>query len=1115
MAYAGVTYAGATYGGTRLAAAVPSQTRTLQGAAPSFASDGFSVSVTVLMGNAASSFAAGQPRTQYIINLAGFSAAAIGQPTWSQQQNVFPLATDPSFVGGLFRTSVTVPMAAGVSEETFGRPPPLAQRMRPLLAVASAEGVGQPRVGPSRQMMGAPTAEAMGQPVAVPGPVTVYMLGEILTVFGRPSIGLTVLLGSATSLEAVSNFSAVRSQTHTLQGAAPSEAFGLPSLPVLMQGAASGAAFGQPLTNLARTISMQGGAPAEQVPGPIVGAAYPVEGIGSAENFGNPQPPAQAVHPEGTASSFVGGQFTFFVPPSDQTLDLQGKASDLAFGVFHTIIATIAPESIVSEFDSGLFHTSVTVLMGGAPSGAVLPGPIVGRTYFMWPADSAEAVGQPNFPSPQTVLMGSVASGETIGAWNWTAGRIGYPLGAPTGEHFSEFTYVTGPASRQMQGLASAEAFGPVHYPQTVAVSSIAPTDAYGLPSTPQSASPRSITSAEAVGRPARPAAGVAFRTMQGIASAEAVSGVLIPIGMVGVGSSEAFGQPHVGASVSIRGAVSAEAAGRPKIELPVQPVGVGTSGAFGRPAVHYSVPILGTDSGEAFGEPNVGLFLIINLEGAPSSSSVAQPRVTSHNDLFPTAVDSSESSGSPQIQLTFNARLQGAPPDEAFGLWRAQLEPFIIRPAGISEWAFEPHATHDKYGEPLVSSWILGATLAGIPSAEAAGRPAQAVHVIRPQGAASSEAFGRPIAPPQTIHLGSVPTSERVSRFALHAATGRGMVGIPSAEQVGRPTVPSQTVHPAGLSGGNVGVPRVNVTVLPRGIQGGAVLGLPTTVQTVSVAELASSSAFGFPRQPAQTRRVATVPSAAAMGQFGLQLTVPMGSAGAGETFGAPQLAVYLAVRPGPVAPGETWGGPVVSTVVGIRLGGASSASSFGQPYVALLVVVAVAGADSAEVLGLVAFGQFPTTGVWIDTALSTVAQMLDLTGRSMSVQVLAVDIGVSYEGNLGAPGALLLGGTLPVGAEPQHIVPGEGVGVRYIGARDIDPAQTVFVVDGDTKPLSELVFYHEDTGLTGGPWTDLDIIWMTPNNFPGGSHTATVTAVDIDGRTDTKSWQFTSDPP
>lgn len=1115
MAYAGVTYAGATYGGGRVVAAVPSQTRTMEGADTGFTSDGFSASVSVFVGGVASSFAAGQPRTQFIINMVGTAMGSVGQPTWSQQQTVFPLATDPSFVGGLFHTSVTVPMAAGVSEETFGRPPPPAQTLRPVLAVASAEGAGRPSVGPSRQMAGTPTAEATGRPTVVPGPVTVYMLGEILTVFGRPSIGLTVLLGSATSLEAVSNFAAVRSQTHTLQSAAPSETFGLPSLPVLMQGAASDAAFGGLLTNLARTISMQGGAPAEQVPGPIVGAAYPVEGIGSAENFGNPQPPAQTIRPQGTASGFAGGGFTFYVPPSDQTLDLQGKPSDLAFGVFHAIIATIAPESIVSEFDSGLFHTSVTVLMGGAPSGAVLPGPIVGRNYFMWPADSAEAFGLPNFPSPQTVQMGSIATGETIGAWNWTAGRIAYPAGVPTGEHFSEFTYITGPASRQMQGLASAEVFGPVHYPQTVAVSSIGPTDDYGLPSTPQSASPRSITSAEAVGRPARPAAGVAFRTMQGIASAEAVPGVLIPIGMVGAPSSEALGQPHVGATVSLRGAVSAETVGRPTILVPVAPSGVGTSEAFGRPSVHYSVPVLGTESGEAFGEPNVGLFLIINVGGAPSSSSFPQPRVTSHNDLFPTAVDSSESFGSPKIQPTFTLRPSGVPSAEQVSPFQRQLEPFIISPAGISEWAFEPHTGHDKYGEPRVAATIFGGILAGIVSAEAVGRPAQAVHVIRPQGAASSEVFGRPIAPPQTIHLGSAPTAERVSRFALHAATSRGMVGIPSAEQAGRPAVPSQTLHPAGLSGGIVGFPRANVTAFPRGIASAAVFGLPTTVQTVSVAELASSSAFGFPLPPAQARRVATVPSAAAMGQFGVQLTVPMGSAGAGETFGAPQLAVYLAVRPGPAAPGETWGGPVVSTVVRILLRGAPSASSVAEPYVALLVVIAVAAADSAEALGLVAFGQFPTTGVWIDTAVSTVAQMLDLTGRSMSVQVLAVDIGVSYEGNLGAPGAVLLGGTLPVGAEPQHIVPGEGVGVRYLGARDIDPAQTVFVVDGDTKPLDELVFYHEDTGLTGGPWTDLDIIWMTPNNFPGGLHTATVTVTDIDGRTDTKSWQFTSDPP
>lgn len=86
--------------------------------------------------------------------------------------------------------------------------------------------------------------------------------------------------------------------------------------------------------------------------------------------------------------------------------------------------------------------------------------------------------------------------------------------------------------------------------------------------------------------------------------------------------------------------------------------------------------------------------------------------------------------------------------------------------------------------------------------------------------------------------------------------------------------------------------------------------------------------------------------------------------------------------------------------------------------------------------------------------------------------------------------------------------IAAGDGVSVQYIGTNPLDEGSVAFTVDGQL--VSDLYFEHPTVGSTAE-----NIWYITPTNFPGGSHTASVKVMDSTGNCATQNFSFTSNDP
>jgi hypothetical protein len=1186
--YAAATYGGRTYGGAKQYISGPLQTKTMQGLASAqalgqptvrydqtiavagvvsgFVAGLYHTSLTVPIGGVATSEAEGRPtviQVQYINISAQASSFAAGLYSTSLTvpiggiapgapgafrvnvtvpmlgaapseavaapvvaQSIPARGIPSSEATGLFSTSVTVPMAAGFSAEQFGRPPPPAQLLRPLLAAASAESVGQPIVGDFKLIGSALSAEAGGRPTVVPGPVIVHMLGEVLTVFGRPSIAVTVLLVGIPSLEAVSQVLPVRAQHHDMQGAVSAEAFGQPIVPVRPTSAASGESVGRPLVSVARTIAMQGAPSSETVPAASVGAIIVMQGAASAASVTD-----LPLVPVGIASAFAAGGFTFYVPPQDQTLSGRGRG-------WRRGLRRLAGDRRCHRRSRRRDRRSVR------------PGPHRPSTPHGWrrfrrsrrpPIDEhlhrahvarrlRRGGGPAELPEPPNRACGDgcgerrdVRRAQLDARHRHLPARRSHRRGAPR-PHLRLRRRQSRHAGRGQRGRRRSRPLRAGRLPrrrrQQRSVRSARHAAVGQPPRARLRRGGRQTRPADRRGDVRQPRGRGKRGTHRRVPGADDPGG-RSELGGVRPANGRSFHQPSWGRLLErVR-----PAAGRPDRAHRR----VASSEAVGQPGTQLSVPLVGTPSGEAFGavwvayqqfitptgidtsEQLGGLLVHVTARAASAVSLEAfgLPRVVPLAYLRPGGADSAEQVSAPKINRTIP--MAGAATGAAFGLLRASPGEVRVPMWGIAEYPFEPHTPHDKYGEPLITTWVLGGVLAGVPSAENLGRPRQAAQAVHPAGVASAEQFGQPTAPAQRLRLAGAVTAERVSRFWQTAATSRDMLGIPSVEHVGAVAVPSQTLHPAGLPGGMVGTPRVNVLERAQGAGTSERFGFPTTVQAVSPSGITSASSVGAPLPPLVSVRLGSVGSAENVGRFSTPLTVPIAPAGAGESTGQFTVHAVYVVRPGPVPPWALWGGPVISTVVRLGLVGIESGEAAAVPTVLLVFTVGLLGWDSAA-LGDPWISQYPTTGVWVDTDVSGVAQMLDANGRSLSVGVLAITQGIIFSGNVGVATGLLLGATLPVGSQPTNITAGDGIGIRYTGAADLVPVTVEFVIDGSTEPVDELLFWHEDTETFGAPWTALDIYWITPVGLPDGLHTATVAVSDINGRTDSRTWQFTS---
>lgn len=1118
--YSGVAYSGASGGG---AAGPGGQTVTIQGLATAGAYGQPTLvpgAVTKTMLGLATAFAAGLARTSVTIPLAGIATAeTVGTPKVAFSIPAQGIST--GFAGGLVSLNVTV-RAAGFTDEQFGRPPPPAQTQRPFLSAVSAESFGQPVVGDHILVGSALSAETVSQVTVLPGPVTVHMLGEVLTAFGRPSIGISVFMGSAGSLQAVSNVRVVRSQTHLIGGAGSSEAFGQPLLPYRPVGVASAAALGRPIVSVALTVTVQGAASAENVAAPrSVGSVTVMQGAASAEVVSELP---RSLRPSSIATSFAAGGFTFYVPPVDQTLNPQAAASAGGVGIPRVVtsFATMQGAASVGVVSAPYVNRQMRMLgfISGPPPSRFS---VVTRVVLMWPATSSEAVGLPSFPSPQTRSMQGLATATTFGAWNWTRATMVFPIPVATGEFISGPTFTFGAVSRTMQGAASAAVVSPAHTHETRIPAGVASAEQVGLPSAFAVIRPAGVASAEAVGRPARPAAGTIFRSPSSAAPSEAFGRptISVLVAMAGTASDAVVAAPSLDFTTFLRfiSVTTDEAVPGPGVALfnALSPTAVQSGESFGSPSssLVYRAELAGGDTAEAFGELTLHSIVSKLIGGAGSGEGFGLPRLALVTRVHPAAAAPSETFGRPTLNQAI--RLSGIPSAAAFGGWRGFPGELRVPMEGKPEYDFEPHDPADKYGEPLVTTWVFGGALAGVPSAETVSRPRVVAQGVHPRGVSSQESFGRPRPPDVAVHMRAIARSDSVGRFWVFWGTTVAPAGVASTGALGQPRIPNQSIHPAGAaSAAVVGRPYLHVSVRAQGAASSFNAGRPTVVQTLRPTGVVSSSAAGLPRAPAHTLHAGFATSGEIVGRFATSVTVPLASANTGATFGRPTLAATFTLEPSSAGPAGALGEPTISTAVHLRAFGIEPGELVGLPTLGWAYAIEPLPAGDGELVGTLRWSQYPTTGVWIDTTVSTRTQMLAVQGRSMKLEVLAMSAEASFQAvDSGVGTGLLLGATLPASSGMADIAPGSGVGVRYIGSQDFDPASVEFIVDGDTKPIDQLFFFHEDTSTLGAPYRDLDIYWLTPSSFPEGLHTVAVNVTDVTDRDDTKVWQFTSEPP
>ncbi|MDQ1396946.1 MAG: hypothetical protein QOG64_2205 [Acidimicrobiaceae bacterium] len=103
-------------------------------------------------------------------------------------------------------------------------------------------------------------------------------------------------------------------------------------------------------------------------------------------------------------------------------------------------------------------------------------------------------------------------------------------------------------------------------------------------------------------------------------------------------------------------------------------------------------------------------------------------------------------------------------------------------------------------------------------------------------------------------------------------------------------------------------------------------------------------------------------------------------------------------------------------------------------------------------------------------------------------------------------AANAQFLAGAVP--ATGTSITAGGVTSVMYRGATPLNESTVVFTVDG--TPVAPVYFDKATDGSNNE-----NIIYVTPTNFAGGSHTASVNVTDTSGACAKTSWTFTSLAP
>jgi hypothetical protein len=913
-----------------------------------------------------------------------FSLSLLGAPT--QEALGSPV---------LLRGAITL-SALGVESASATGAPALQAGAAQILpgGLPSQETPGSPSFGTvsTVSILGAPSEESLGTPLAASGGVTVSAAG----------VGSAAMLGSPTV--------SVEGAALQITGIASALSTGLAALSagessLQMVQVSSGVAVSQPgVAAGGATVLAEGVLSSEIAGSPSVGggtAFLSAEGLQSAEWFGD------AALSAGEAVIGAGGVSSAFI------------AGLPSFGADGSVVA---PDSIGSAFASGVPQISaghVFIGVQGVAPAELVPSPYL-ASFLTVPAlgvGGASAAGQPTIQAGVAIIAptGS-ASSTAFGVWEIAPGAVSISSqGVVSAEAFgnAQFSSVIDAA-----GVESAAVFGQFEFGRSLPVAAIASAENFGPPvfgGNSQAVSVTGKVSGNTFGAftfrgtfarsyvtgdanignwvdGGQSAIAVTSSTANGVQlQMTSVNQTLTEWALSPSGETwQSWGVPpgyHV-LSVELTGAVFSVATvarlsshnvslairdasgnivhGQPLLDTTALPTTATTSTNPGAP---YSAQTV--DEAYRNSSTSVRFRLIYTCTTTAQNNPNVTVRMTSLNVRI-TAQDAS---------LGLNMLDEGIGSGEVGGLFTVDAKlTFLPSPVGSAAVVASPVVSIGQttgvlgvgssvvFGFPSLDFGDLALDVGGVPSAMFSGNPGvvalasvaptailsgetAGIAALSPggvsislEGVASAEAFAPPdIVRTTTLSASGIDTAAMFGVVIVDPSAHVAVNGIESAAATGSPNIAGGlTISPEGVasfeSAGGV-VFRTAAVVLPSGAIGSEATGTP-----VLSAGGFSASLVGIPSQTA----------VASPRIEGFAWINPLGGT-SGETSGLPNFDVGTRVFPVSVGSAASTGSPLLSAGgISASVIGVASGSAVASPGIASSVVIAGQGLESAQSPGI-----------------------------------------------------------------------------------------------------------------------------------------------------------------
>jgi hypothetical protein len=285
------------------------------------------------------------------------------------------------------------------------------------------------------------------------------------------------------------------------------------------------------------------------------------------------------------------------------------------------------------------------------------------------------------------------------------------------------------------------------------------------------------------------------------------------------VASAQAFGTPTIKTTVSsAAGSVpSAQAFGTVTIKTAItRTVGsVSSAQAFGTPSVSTAavtiVVVTGLTSAQSFGAVTVKATFTRAVGAVSSAQAFGVPTLKTTVARAVGSVASAQAFGAVTIKTTVKVTVTGLGSAQLFGVTGAVVKPATIfvtvpgvPPSGVYQPTITgPHVTGSVYaivggtvsqfGHPFVYTRIFLQLVAGVPSAQAFGRPVAFPRVkVNPLGVPSAQAFGTPTIYKQFFARPTgVPSAQAFGTLAFKLGPVKvAVAGVRSAQAFGHPNV-------------------------------------------------------------------------------------------------------------------------------------------------------------------------------------------------------------------------------------------------------------------------------------------------------------------------------------